>query len=62
MPKGVNHNDYHINKQNNTATFQLRDKHLNNVAEFTIDAFDPEKDARQFAQLMSLCNGLVICD
>lgn len=27
-----------------------------------IDAFDPEKDARQFAQLMSLCNGLVICD
>ena len=27
-----------------------------------IDAFDPEKDARQFAQLMSLCNGLVISD
>lgn len=27
-----------------------------------IDAFDPEKDARQFAQLMSLCNGLVIRD
>lgn len=27
-----------------------------------IDAFDPEKDTRQFAQLMSLCNGLVICD
>ena len=27
-----------------------------------IDAFDPEKDARQFAQLMSLCSGLVICD
>lgn len=27
-----------------------------------IDAFDPEKDARQFAQLMSLYNGLVICD
>lgn len=27
-----------------------------------IDAFDPEKDARQFAQLMNLCNGLIICD
>ena len=27
-----------------------------------IDAFDPEKDARKFAQLMSLCNGLVIRD
>lgn len=27
-----------------------------------IDVFDPEKDARQFAQLMSLCDGLVICD
>lgn len=40
MSKGVNHNDYHINKQNNTATFQLRDKHLNNVAEFIIDADD----------------------
>ena len=40
MPKGVNHNDYHINKQNNTATFQLRDKHLNNVAGFIIDADD----------------------
>ena len=40
MPKGVNHNDYHINKQNNTATFQLRDKHLNNVAEFIADADD----------------------
>ena len=40
MPKGVNHNDYHINKQNNTATFQLRDKHLNNVSEFIIDTDD----------------------
>lgn len=27
-----------------------------------IDAFDPLGDARQFAQLMSLCNGLVIRD